>query len=387
MALKVVLIIVFVFQFMLHITRPLITLYGSNLGASTLEIGILTATYAFFPLLFAVHAGKITDKIGDRLPILFGMIAASVGLVFPFIFSTIWSIYVSQIIVGLAHIFIIISLQNVLGNAATKENRDHYFGLFSMVVAIAQFCGPVIGGYLAEYTSYGNAFLVSGIIGVVAIVTSFWVPIIIRTKEAAIETAKTSTYSLLKIPLLRKALVGSALVLYSRDIFIAYFPLFALQMNISDSQIGWIIALQALAMVPIRFFLGQLSILVGRARLLLTSILVAGICYILIPFTTNIYLLVGLAILMGAGLGCGQPLSMTTIYNASPIGKTGEVLGLRLASNRISQLAAPVLFGVIGSGLGLLSVFIMSGALLVGGAFYTHTKDDATEVKDARGTG
>ncbi|MEH7387099.1 MFS transporter [Bacillus sp. JJ1521] len=387
MALKVVLIIVFVFQLMLHLTRPLITLYGTNLGASTFEIGILTATYAFFPLLFAVRAGKITDKIGDRLPILFGMIAASIGLVFPFVFSSLWSIYISQIIVGLAHIFIIISLQNVLGNAATKENRDHYFGLFSMVVAIAQFFGPVIGGYLAEYTSYRNAFFVSGIIGIVAIIVSFWVPVIIRAKADAVESSKNSTFSLVKIPLLRKALVGSALVLYSRDIFIAYFPLYALQLNISDSQIGWIIALNALAMVPIRFFLGQLSILVGRARLLLISILVAGTCYLMIPFTTHIYLLAGLAILMGAGLGCGQPLSMTTIYNASPMGKTGEVLGLRLATNRISQLAAPILFGVIGTGLGLLSVFLMSGAFLVGGAFYTHTKDESTVINDAQESG
>lgn len=387
MALKVVLIIVFVFQFMLHITRPLISLYGTNLGASTFEIGILTATYAFFPLLFAVHAGKITDKIGDRFPILFGMIVASIGLIFPYLFPSLWSIYLSQIIVGMAHIFIIISLQNVLGNAATKENRDHYFGLFSMVVAIAQFCGPVIGGYLAEYTSYRTAFFVSGIVGVIAIIAAVWVPVIIRTKVTTIESSNTSTFSLLRIPILRKALVGSALVLYSRDIFIAYFPLYALQIGVSDSQIGWIIALQALAMVPIRFFLGQLSILIGRARLLLTSILVAGICYGFIPFTTNVYLLAGFAILMGAGLGCGQPLSMTTIYNASPSGKTGEVLGLRLATNRISQLTAPILFGVIGSGLGLLSVFLMSGAFLVGGAFYTHTKDEPTIVNEAQESG
>ena len=119
MALKVVLIILFFFQLMTNITRPLLPLYASELGASTLEVGTLTAVYAFFPLLLAIHAGKISDRIGDRLPILFGMTFATLGFLIPFLFHSILSLGLSQIIVGVSHIFIIISLQNVLGNVST----------------------------------------------------------------------------------------------------------------------------------------------------------------------------------------------------------------------------------------------------------------------------
>jgi MFS family permease len=378
LALKVVLIILFFFQLMTNITRPLLPLYASELGASTLEVGALTAVYAFFPLLLAIHAGKISDRIGDRLPILFGMTFATLGFLIPFLFHSIFSLYLSQIIVGVSHIFIIISLQNVLGNVSTNENRDHYFGIFSMVVAISQFVGPIIGGYLAEYITYSIAFFVAAIIGIVPIVSAIWIPVITDKKLVELVSETSSAIKLLKIPLLRKALVGSALVLYSKDIFVAYFPLYAASLQISDSKIGWIIALQGLAMVPIRFFLARLTSWMGREKLLLLSILLAGIAFVIIPFTSNILLLMFLSLLMGAGLGCGQPLSMTTIYNASPNSKTGEVLGLRLATNRISQLIAPILFGIIGSGAGLISVFLVSGAFLVGGAFITHSKKDST---------
>jgi MFS family permease len=81
--------------------------------------------------------------------------------------------------------------------------------------------------------------------------------------------------------------------------------------------------LQSLAMVPVRFFLARLTSWMGREKLLLLSILLAGIAFVMIPFTSNILVLMFLSILMGAGLGCGQPLSMTTIYNASPNAKTG----------------------------------------------------------------
>jgi hypothetical protein len=51
--------IVMGFQIMLNITRPLITLLAAeSLGAGTMEIGLLTDAFAFFPLLFAIHLGK-----------------------------------------------------------------------------------------------------------------------------------------------------------------------------------------------------------------------------------------------------------------------------------------------------------------------------------------
>jgi len=375
MTIKAVFILVFAFQVMLHMTRPLVTLFGADLGAGTLEIGIITATYAFFPLLFAVRAGKIADRVGDRLPIMLGMTAAGIGLTFPFAFSALWAVYVSQIIVGLAHIVLMISLQNALGNAAAKDRRDHDFGLFTMVEALGQFCGPIIGGYVAEYASYRHAFLLAGLCGLSGIVFSRWVPSNSRPKDFGAVSAKTGTLSLLKMPSLRKALASSALVLFSRDIFIAYFPLYATRLEISDAGIGWIVALLSMAMVPVRFFLGQLVSFMGRARLLLVSILLAGICFLLLPLMTNPYLMAGLAICIGAGLGCGQPLSMAIVYDASPAGKTGEVLGLRLAANRLSMLCAPILFGAIGAGLGLAAVFLASGAVLAAGAFYAHGRE------------
>ncbi len=381
MALRTVIIIIFSFQAMLNLTRPSLTLYASDLGASALDIGILTSVYNFFPLLFAIRAGKIADRIGDRLPVLIGMITVSIGLSLPYLFPAIWSLYISQVVVGLAHIFIIISLQNVLGHAATKENRDHYFALFSMFAALSQFISPVLGGYLAEYQSYSATFFVAAVCGIVPIAAAMWIPVIKGDKLVIPSTSESgNSLALLKSPILRKAMIGSALVLYSRDIFVAYFPLYANSIDISDSNIGWIVSLQALAMVPVRFFLARLSQSLGRERVLLSSILIAGAAFLLIPTTTSVPVLMALALMMGVGLGCGQPLSMTTIYNASPKNKTGEVLGLRLAINRVTQLGAPVLFGMIGSSVGLLAVFITSGIFLVGGAFYTHPK--AAEIKE-----
>lgn len=373
MILRNVLCITFGFQIMIFASRPIMTLFASHLGAGTFQVGILAATFAFFPLLFAIHAGKIADYFGDRIPLFLSNIGCAVGLALPFLFPNLWSLFLSQAIVGVSHVFINVCLQNVLGKAATKENRDHYFSVFSTVVALASFIGPVIGGYMSEHISYASVFLVSVAISVIPIGFSLLLPkLAVQKKEAAKEAGHS--FTLLKIPLLRKALATSALVLYSRDIFVAYFPLYGSNLGISDSMIGWIVAIQGLAMVPVRLFLAQLAEKAGRDKVLLFSIITAGLSFMLFPFVENAWILLVLSAVMGVGLGCGQPLSLTTTYNASPKARTGEVLGLRLASNRLSQLIAPLFFGVVGSFGGLVAVFYVSGAFLLGGAFLTKEK-------------
>ena len=366
------------FQTMIYMTRPIISLYASDLGAGTLNIGLLTAAYSFLPLFLAIHAGKVADRIGDRLPVLFGSLGLFVGLAFPFLFASLWALYLSQAIIGISYIFVNISLQNVLGHATTPQTRDHHFGIFSMTVALAGVIGPVIGGYISEHVSHQAVFLVAIFLGILPLLVAFKLPNSPRPKKAAggkvAQAAAGSPLSLLKIPLLRSALISSALVLYSRDIFIAYFPLYASQLGVSTSAIGWILAVQGLAMVAVRFFLGRITESFDRNQILLTSILVAGIAFLVFPVTNQVFLFGVLSALMGAGLGCGQPLSMTTTYNASPESRTGEVLGLRLATNRLSQFIAPMFFGLIGSWVGLGSIFYLSGSFLIGGAFLSRTK-------------
>lgn len=337
-----------------------------------MEVGMLASIYAFLPLLLAVTAGKFADRAGDRLPVFIGMLGCIAGMAMPYWFKSLLSLYFSQVIVGISHIIVNLALQNALGHASSQENRDHYFGIFSMVVALAGFVGPIIGGYVSEHFSYSIVFLLAGIICFGPIVLSPFLPAG-KSKPQNIETAGASSLGLLKLPQLRAALLSSALVLYSRDIFVAYFPLYAQNIHLSDSVIGWIVAIQGLAMVPVRLYLSRLAEWMGRQRLLLSSILLAGGSFLLVPLFEQVYALVLLSALMGFGLGCGQPLSMTTIYNVSPRNRTGEVLGLRLATNRLSQLIAPLFFGLLGNWIGLVAVFYVSGAFLIGGAYLTRT--------------
>lgn len=382
MLLRIVLLIVLGFQIVINATRPIITLSANDMNASMFEIGILTASFAALPLLIAIKAGKIADAIGDRLPVILGLIGMAIGMLIPYLFETMWSLYISQVFVGTSSIFIAISLQNVLGNEATKETRDYYFSMFALSVAAGAFIGPVMGGYLSEHFSHAAGFLVSMIICILLIGFAFYIPVGLKERPAE-KVSLRSSLQLVNDPLIQKALFSSALVLYSKDIFVAYFPLYGTELGMSTSTIGWVLSIQGLATMIVRFVLPKLLQVMSREVVLFSSILLAGSSFLIFALSNNFILFCLLSCLMGFGLGCGQPISMTTTYNASPKSRTGEVLGIRLMTNRLSQFIAPVFFGVVGGSIGILSVFYVSGAFLIGGAFAMKPRKNKDKSKSS----
>jgi MFS family permease len=373
MLIRLLVVLMFCVSLTLNMTRPIAVLFAADLGASAFQIGTLVATFSLFPIALALHAGKAADFFGDRFPVLFGTLGMGVGMLLPYLWPTMWALYASQFLVGVAHLFAVVALQNVVGKRAPDDRREHHFGMFSTAVSLANVAGPVTGGFLAEHFSFTTAYLGAVVASIFAAAISLLLPAD-RPTKAEPDPAKPSSLSLLKSPLIQRALLSSALVLYSRDIFTTYFPLYAQDFGISVLMIGWILSIQGLSMVLVRAFLPRLTARLGRDRILVASICTAGIAFVLVPTTQSVALLAILSAIMGVGLGCGQPLSMVETYNASPKARTGEVLGLRMTANRLSQFAAPLLFGVIGSSFGLLSIFFISGSFLLGGSYLVRPR-------------
>ena len=368
MNLKKILIITLFFHIIINATRPVITLAANSYDASLFEIGMITALYALLPLFLSIYCGQLIDKFGDKIPSIFAYVLIIIGLIIPIFMSTITGLVLSQLLLGFANVFIPISMQNLLGHESTEKNRDNFFSLFTLIIALGAVIGPIAGGYLTEYFSFEMVYIfciLCSLLGIIGVL-SLKIKNQIHVKE---KHSILSSLQLLKNPQIKVALFASALVLYSKDIFIAYFPLLGHHLGLSEVKIGWIIAIQGFAIMFIRFLLPKLLDWFSRKYILFISITVAGVSFICIPLFENIYLLALCTFLMGCGLGCGQPISMTITYNASPIDRTAEVLGLRLTVNRLAQVIAPLAFGSLGGILGIVSVFYLSSIFLITGSW------------------
>ncbi len=148
-----------------------------------------------------------------------------------------------------------------------------------------------------------------------------------------------------------------------------YFPVYGHALGLSAAAIGSVLGLFAAAAFVVRALIPVLCKAWNEVQILTSAILLSAFAFSIFAFVENIYLLGALAFLLGLGVGCSNPLSMSLLYSLSPDGRVAESIGLLRTAYNFTQLAVPVLFGTIGSALGFAAVFLSSASLLAGGGF------------------
>jgi MFS family permease len=98
------------------------------------------------------------------------------------------------------------------------------------------------------------------------------------------------------------------------------------------------------------------------------SLYIAAATFAAFPFASTFTELAMISFVLGLGLGCGSPLSLVLAYNRSPPGRAGEAIGVRQTVTKVTEMIMPVIFGSLGTAIGMGPVFWIDGALLLAGA-------------------
>ena len=77
-------------------SRITVSLSAISQGASPLTIGVLMALYAVIPMLLAVQAGRLVDRVGAFWPIAISGAFVAVGIVLPFGFPGMGALFASS---------------------------------------------------------------------------------------------------------------------------------------------------------------------------------------------------------------------------------------------------------------------------------------------------
>ena len=194
-----------------------------------------------------------------------------------------------------------------------------------------------------------------------------------------------STLDLWRIPRLRNTFLASGILSAAWDLFQFYLPVYGHQIGLSASAIGTILAVFALATFAIRLAIPRLARIYKEGDVLTGAFFIAALAFALFPFFENAYSLAGCSFLLGLGLGCGQPMSMSLIYVLSPPGRAAEASGLRVVVNNVMHLVVPIAFGSLGTAFGYMPVFLSNTVLLAGaGEFMRRALRDPGAVSARR---
>ncbi len=346
--------------------QVLLALYALNRGAQPFAVGILAATYAVFPVLLSWQVGKLADRFGSRWPLMFGSACGAFGMLVPYYMPGLPALYIASAMYGLMHAFSNVCLQSLIGLLSNPQNRSKNFSNFSLATSVCVFLGPLMSGFLIDYSGYSVACLNLALFS--------FVPFIMLTiwGGALPKGSRTSRHAgnvkdLLMESGLWRALVTSSLMTAGIDLFQFYMPIYGHDIGLSASAIGVILAMYAVASFIVRMVIPSLIASFTEEKILAYAFYFGAVSLLLVPFFKSTAVLMLVSFAFGLGIGSGQPITMMQAFSNSAEGRSGEAMGLRVTVNQLTRVVVPVVFGSIGSVFGLIPVFWSNALLLASG--------------------
>ena len=350
-------------------SKVLISLFALELGASQFYIGIMIAMYSLLPALLAVHAGKLSDRLGVRLPMLIGSLGIVMGLAVPGLFPGVAALYVSAALIGVSHMFYNLSAQNLVGALGGPGEHTKNFSNYSLAMSIGSSLGPLTAGFSIDYLGYVTSYLCFALVPLVpfAIVATrrFGAGPRRKTEE---EKAVLSS-SLLANPVLRGTLIGGAVATTGQDLFQFYMPIYCHDAGLSASAIGVVLAMSGIAAFVVRIWLPALVKRWGPDTVFTRSLYISACSFLLVPLFKDAAMLAMVSLILGLSMGCAQPVTLMLIFSRAPEGRSGEALGVRVTINQFTHIVVPLIFGSLGTVFGIAPVFVMNSLILGGGGW------------------
>jgi MFS family permease len=382
-----------------------------HLGLSPAAIGLVLATFALVPMLFAVKGGRMVDRVGVRRPMLFGTGLAALGAMACALVLHPAILVVTAGMVGLGMMSFHLGLQHAAGEMGGPTRRTGNFNLLSMSFSISGLIGPALVGVIIDLAGHRVAFATTAILlGLVLIGVGRFAfdrhlpgsgrpdaasrpnvagadpssrPMPAPAADAASATATAdppadgappsdgppqaaSTFALLGAPRLRRLLIASLLASAAWDTFQFAMPLHGGTIGLSATSVGLAISSYSAGSLLVRLLLPRLLARMAPARWMKVALLLCVLAYAATPFASSFGVLIALAFLIGIGPGIAQPLLMAALHGASPPGRAGEAAGLRLTLISAMQLAVPVGLGLLATVAGTASLFWVYAAVTAG---------------------
>jgi MFS family permease len=354
-------------QVITFVLRPTSAYRAIEVGVSPAWLGALTASFAVVPLVLAVPSGQATDRFGERRVMLAGAVLMTLsGVVFALERGGAAGLVVGSVVLGTGHLLSVVGQQAAVANTAGPGRFDTAFGYYTFAASLGQAIGPalitLLGGS-GELPDTAPIFLTAAGLGVLLLATTAFLRVPAGDRATA-DASSRGMGSLLRLPGLLRALLVSCVVLAAVDITLVYLPALGTDRGLAAGAVGLLLTLRAVASMTSRLFLGRLVGVVGRRRLMVVSVALSAVSMAVVAVPLPPLALGALVVLMGLGLGVGQPLTMSWLAEVAPAGQRGRAMSLRLTGNRLGQVLIPSTVGLVAAGVGAAGVLAATAAAL-----------------------
>ena len=344
-----------------------VTAFGAHAVASTagaesaggapsvlLQLGVLVAAYDLAEVLLKPVFGALADRVGPKHVILWGLVAFAAVSALGALLPGMTALIVIRFGQGAAAAAFSPAASAAVGRLATPAARGRYFGRYGSWKSLGYASGPLVGAVLA---ATGGQALLQGVLALLGAAAAVWIaarcPVLDplpKRRSTLLEVVRRSTSWSFAQPVLVLAASAGALVAA-----VAFLPAAAGAGTSTHAAaaIASVLALTSSVVQPLAGRLldrGRLGFRVAAPLALATcsaGVLLAAAAAAAYP------LIVGGAVLIGAGVGLATPVAFATLAARSPDAELGRTMGAAEMGRELGDAGAPALVGLVAGAGGL----------------------------------
>ena len=333
---------------------PFLPVFGRELGASALDIGLITAIYYFFAATLAAPFGRFSDVFGRKAVIQMGMAISTVSSLAIFFSTNTTELLIAYSIGGIGLAGFIPAISSYVGDVVPRNKIATGYAWFQTFMHLGMSVGPALAGAIAGFVSLKIAFFSTGGLTLIGfLLATFFMKNPPRSRAVGTEE-EVSWIHMMKVKPNIVVLAGWLMVFgisLARGPFELLFPFYASEIGLDLITIGLLFSIPGIVSMIIRIPIASLS---DRMRerdiFIISGSLLFVLAIALVPRFSGMLYLSTVMIMIGVASGFFLTPITARIAEGAPPSERGFAMGgsnmMRFGGFSIGSLA----IGAISSG-------------------------------------
>ena len=360
------------FAIMMGMSLPasFLPILAESLDPSGVLVGLVVSAWFLSRIFLELPAGIISDRIGRRRLLIFGIALSCLGPILCSQADNIWLLIIGRGIWGMGTAFYFMNNTALLMDILPANARGRTLGLFQGIEFVGSFIGAPIGAFLSIYMSYNQVFYFTLLLTLVSLVIAWRSGGMKSFESGGVQRERTPLREIIKAigdrGILIVCLSTVFRMLIMQGIFQTVFQLYLNQgLSLAVSTIGLILSARIAGQVISLVSAGILSDKIGRVPVLVAGFVVCGFTLFAFTLTSSFIFLLLLGFVEGLGEGFGMTTLIALLTDIAPPSVRGGVVGLYRTFQDVGGFAGPILFMMLYNGFGPISAFYVAAAVNV----------------------
>ena len=333
---------------------PFFALYVTQkFGVGMTQVGIMFAIFAITNVMGSMLGGALTDKLGRRWMIIFGLVMSALSSVAMGLVSDLTLFYILAGVVGLLSETGGPARQAMVADLLPAEKRAEGYGMFRVAFNFAVAVGPMLGGLLAAY-NFLYLFIADAIASTItAVIVYLALPetkpedtegqpeqSLLKTLSGYGVVLRDTAYMAFLIVSLLATVVyiqmNSTLSVYLRDVH-----------GVSPQGFGYILSLNAAMVVLFQFWITRRISKYAPMLMMALGTALVGVGFVMYGFVTTFIMFILAMVIITLGEMVFVPVAQALAAKFAPENMRGRYMAMFGFSWTLPVAVGPLLAGLI----------------------------------------